>query len=68
MNRPEAKAEMVFKACGCGRSYTRDQWHRLALVGIQLVDDEMGPLELRNCPCGSTHAVDIGDRHEEESK
>lgn len=58
---PEAPSSIV-KQCGCGRTFTREGWDRLEFVGRQHVpEDEFGPeisIELRNCPCGSTIAID----------
>lgn len=48
------------KRCGCcGREYTRVTWDLLPLVGIQVVPGWMD-LELRNCACGSTLALERG--------
>lgn len=51
------------KKCGCGLSYSRETWTRLALVGTQYVPaDAFGPaeaIELRNCACGSTLAIEV---------
>lgn len=54
--------------CGCGREYCRSEWRALKLVGIQEFPPIPGspeffvePLELRNCPCGSTKAVPVSD-------
>jgi hypothetical protein len=48
----------TFKACSaCGRGYTREEWLALPLVGIQ-PDLGGGSMELRNCVCRSTLAVD----------
>ena len=60
----------VYKQCGCGRTYTRDQWQRLPQVvrdgnrvPVQcLPADESGPAQAlcyRNCLCGSTIVVDL---------
>ncbi|MDB4946208.1 MAG: hypothetical protein JWP97_5742 [Labilithrix sp.] len=45
------------RVCGCGRSHDRDEWQGLRLVGLQ-EDGEGGELELRNCQCGSTLAIE----------
>ena len=50
----------------CGRGYTRDEFDKLEYVGTnhipggELDDDKWDEydLELRNCPCGSTIAVE----------
>jgi hypothetical protein len=44
------------KACRCGRSWSRDEWATLVFVGYT-DGGEDGELELRNCVCGSTVAV-----------
>lgn len=41
----------VVKRCSCGREYTRSGWKALPVVGT------MGPIELRNCICGSSIAL-----------
>lgn len=48
--RQRKDAEVV-KRCSCSREYTRSGWKRLPRIGA------MGPVELRNCPCGSTMAL-----------
>jgi hypothetical protein len=49
----------AFKACRCcGREYSLSPWRELAYVGIQ--DDGVEALELRNCACGSTLAIELG--------
>jgi hypothetical protein len=50
--------------CGCGAKYpTPAAWEALPLVGyLCQPEDNTGPeehLELRNCPCGSTKAVEV---------
>jgi hypothetical protein len=42
----------VLKTCGCGQSYTAVTWKLLKLLG------RVEGLELRNCGCGSTLAVE----------
>lgn len=46
------------KRCACGRVYARSEWGRLRLVGHQ-DDGEGGLLELRDCTCKSTLAVQV---------
>jgi hypothetical protein len=55
--RPE-RSFAVYKACRCGRSYTREEWAALKLVGPY--DDGFLVLEMRNCACGSTISVRQG--------
>lgn len=54
--RPCDPEQDVIKECGCGLRYTRAQWETLEYVGKH--PDPVEPLELRNCICGSTIAVD----------
>ena len=44
------------KRCSCGRSYGRSEWARLPFVGK--ASDSQCHIELRNCVCGSTIAMD----------
>ena len=49
------------KRCGCcGHEYTPAAWGRLPLVGVQPVPG-WPSIELRNCPCGTTLAVELSD-------
>jgi hypothetical protein len=44
----------------CGRAYDAEGWVTLFYVGEQ--SDGLGEvLELRNCPCGSTLAIDVSE-------
>lgn len=45
-------------ACGCGRAWYAGEWTALSLVGYQ-DDGDGGRLELRNCTCSSTLAVEV---------
>lgn len=48
------------KRCNCcGREYSRDEWLSLPWVGLQPPDAP--ELELRNCGCRSTIAVELVD-------
>ena len=49
------------KACGCGRVFSAHEWETLQFVGKMI--DEVETLEMRNCPCGSTIAVQSVDEH-----
>lgn len=53
----------AFKRCGCGAEFDRAGWALLPRVGsMRAPPDRTGPadhIELRNCPCGSTIAVDL---------
>lgn len=44
--------------CGCGRKYSTEEWNRLEYVGLQ-DDQDGGWLELRNCQCRSTLAIEV---------
>ncbi len=47
----------MIKHCHCcGKDYGYAGWVQLAYVGQQ------GDLEMRNCPCGSTIAIESSDR------
>jgi hypothetical protein len=48
----------TLKRCACGATYTRKQWRDLPRVGEQYGNGN-AVLELRNCKCGSTLAVEI---------
>lgn len=51
------------KACRCGLSHGSVAWRKLKFVGRNVTpEDDEGPavtLELRNCPCGSTIAIEV---------
>lgn len=53
----------IVQCTKCSRQHGPRQWQELPLIGTQPVEaDEEGPaytLEMRNCPCGSTLAVDL---------
>lgn len=57
----------VVAHCGCGKTYTQCAWNGLRKVGVQVVaaDLETGEdsftIELRNCSCNSTIAVELTD-------
>lgn len=59
MNAPYAQGHvMVVHTCACKRTFTQVAWDALPYVGE--MGDEVGErIELRNCPCGSTRAVEI---------
>ena len=45
------------KTCSCGCSYTEGEWAMLVCIGRMV--DSVDDIELRNCTCGSTIAVEI---------
>ena len=46
------------KRCGCGATYSQEQWARLPFLARWEIED--GPThELRHCPCHTTLAVDV---------
>lgn len=51
------------KRCGCGREICEGEWSDLPLVGyVDVPEDEEGPaerIELRNCSCTSTIAIEV---------
>lgn len=53
----------TIKACGCGRAFNVHEWRELRLVGYQ-DDGDGGELELRDCPCASTIAIEIPHRQD----
>jgi hypothetical protein len=59
MNSPVP--DPVVKRCSsCERVFTLTQWGALKSLGIQsFEDDDIPPLELRNCMCGTTLAVEV---------
>jgi CheY-like chemotaxis protein len=58
---PERSRAKVVKRCGCGQSYTRDRWLALPLCGRVHIPGASRTLELRNCPCGSSIGIAIGE-------
>lgn len=52
---------MTYKACACGADHTLAEWLRLPVVGRQCWPGEP-VLEMRNCACGSTLAVELPAR------
>jgi hypothetical protein len=46
------------KECGCGRFHTAEQWNALRLIGYQPAGERM-LLELRDCLCHSTIAIEV---------
>lgn len=49
---------VIVARCSCGRQYTEDQWRLLRYVG-RCPDGAGGELELRNCICCSTQAIEV---------
>lgn len=47
-----------FKACGCGRHFTRAEWDAIPSLGLMLSDRDGFELNLKNCACGSTISVE----------
>lgn len=56
--RAREPSELVIKVCACRSDFTVAEWQRLPHVGEQ-DDGAGGIIELRNCPCGSTIAVEL---------
>ena len=54
-------AMAIVKRCGCGREYDRSWWDLLQLVGYfgPVSPDDSHVVELRNCRCESTLAIEI---------
>lgn len=52
----------VFKTCGCGVTYSKEEWVALKYIGTQKTEDETHVffLEMRNCAkCNSTIGVEV---------
>jgi CheY-like chemotaxis protein len=49
---------VIVKTCGCGRTFSRLQWHGLSLLGRMHVPRSDEVIELRNCTCGSSLALE----------
>lgn len=47
----------IVRSCGCGLSFTVEEWVLLPLIGE--MGDEIETVELRNCHCGSTLAIEM---------
>lgn len=45
------------KRCKCGRSFDALAWAELPYIGE--IPEERAPIEMRNCACGSTIAVEL---------
>jgi hypothetical protein len=55
-----------FKVCGCGTTYTEEEWDTLHFIGLQETKDETHVfiLELRNCiKCHSTIGIETKKSH-----
>ena len=50
-------AAPLVKRCACGRTFTAHEWSLLVFVGRMMDPEES--IELRNCPCGSTVAIEV---------
>jgi hypothetical protein len=57
---PRRSSPVPFKVCGCCRhSYaTEGDWQTVPMCGVQDFPEDNIRLELRNCPCGSTIAIE----------
>jgi hypothetical protein len=50
----------VIKTCGCGRTFSKQCWDQLILLGhIDVHEDNDQRGELRQCSCGSSIALDL---------
>jgi CheY-like chemotaxis protein len=54
----------VVKRCSCGREFTRAQWFTLARCGRMHLVRRSAVVELRNCTCGSSMALQVDDPEE----
>lgn len=50
--------DFIIKRCRCGRAYTQAEWEKLSYIGIQSSGDDETELELRDCHCESTLAIE----------
>lgn len=56
--------------CSCGRKYDEHTWKELPLAGTGYMcfeEDLDGPeqhMEHRNCPCGTTKAIEVAAGHD----
>lgn len=57
IQRVEREHRMFKRCSNCGRTFSATAWAALPCIGTQSDGEIM--LELRNCPCGSTIAVDV---------
>lgn len=53
---PYAQGDIAH-TCSCKRTFTLAEWEALPYVGV--MRDDVERLELRNCLCGSTRALEI---------
>lgn len=52
----------VIKECACGRTFSSESWSALTLIGTMDNGRDAGELfELRQCPCGTTLTLPIGE-------
>jgi CheY-like chemotaxis protein len=51
----------VVKRCSCGREFTRAQWFSLERCGRMHLVQRRAVVELRNCACGSSMALQVDD-------
>jgi CheY-like chemotaxis protein len=56
---PAALPQDVVKRCGCGREFTRSQWVALPRCGRMHLARRDKAVELRNCACGSSLALQL---------
>jgi hypothetical protein len=47
------------KRCACGARYSLASWRRLVRRGVMQLGEDAPALELRDCACGSTIALEI---------
>jgi hypothetical protein len=54
------------KKCGCGRSYSAEEWLELPAGGRMALGDDEGEIDLRHCVCESTISVLVSDLEEDD--
>lgn len=57
----QSTAKVVSTCANCSAHHTRNDWHRLERLGTMQDGrlDHPGWLELRNCQCGNTLAIQV---------
>ena len=52
-------APKIVKVCSCRRAYTAEQWAKAEYVGRQEMHGNGPDLEIRQCVCGSSMAIEV---------
>ncbi len=51
--------QAIIKKCSCGREFSRQEWLRLPICGRLHITLRGAVVELRNCTCGSSIALEV---------